>query len=145
MAAKEARLSQNPKLKKRARYEQPSPAKQPVSWRFYETDNDGPFRWDAISDADLRVVVWIMATIDHKLWSSVSGEGVGNIKGIPLSRLSQEALHRLRAIKKDDLDQLYEIRVGGKPRVWGIKRGDAFHVLWWDPEHKVCPSKMRHT
>jgi hypothetical protein len=112
VAAKQARLSQNPPLGKRARYESAEPTRQAVSWRFNEADIDGPFRWDAISSQAIQMVVRVMVTIDRKQWTDASGEGMGKIKGIPLNRLSPAALQRLRAIKKDDLDKLYEIHLG---------------------------------
>ena len=29
--------------------------------------------------------------------------------------------------------------------VVGIRKNEDFHVLWYDPEHEVCPSKKKHT
>ena len=52
---------------------------------------------------------------------------------------------RLRELQQDDSDGLYELRFGGKERVWGIRRDDRFCILWWDPEHMVCPSTLKNT
>jgi hypothetical protein len=70
---------------------------------------------------------------------------MGEIKSIPVENLSPEATQRLREVHHDDEEWLFEIRLGNKPRVWGIRRETVFLVLWWDPEHLVCPSPLRHT
>jgi hypothetical protein len=30
--------------------------------------------------------------------------------------------------------------MGARERLWGFRRGSVFHVVWWDPDHKVCPT-----
>ncbi len=62
-----------------------------------------------------------------------------------VSRLSPEAQKRLREIKQDDLDELTSLRLSGRERVWGIRESGIFHLLWWDPEHRVFPTTRQHT
>ena len=62
-----------------------------------------------------------------------------------VNNLSKVAQKRLKDLKQDDIDQLWRFRFTGEQRIWGIKRGHIFHVLWWDPQHKVYPSKKKHT
>lgn len=116
-----------------------------VSWRFNEADRDGPFSWAAIADADLQRVVLVMESMDDRTWNAASGDGVGQIKAIPVANLGVLGLKRLRDLHLDDLEVLHEIRLAARPRVWGIRRLHTFHVLWWDPDHQVCPSKLKHT
>jgi hypothetical protein len=66
-------------------------------------------------------------------------------KPIPVESFSPEAKKRLKEIDLDDYDGLWELRVSGKPRVWGILNHNIFYLVWWDPDHKVCPSHLRHT
>ncbi len=33
----------------------------------------------------------------------------------------------------------------GKQRIWGIKDRNILKVLWWDPDHEVCPSLKKYT
>jgi len=40
---------------------------------------------------------------------------------------------------------MYAIRLSGKKRVWGIREGRLFSLVWWDPEHTVGPSEKKHT
>ena len=39
----------------------------------------------------------------------------------------------------DDVDELYQLRVTGAERVWGIRSGPLLRLLWWDPNHEVYP------
>lgn len=59
--------------------------------------------------------------------------------------LAKEANSRIRELKLDDEDGLFSLRLEGIKRVYGITRGSTFYVIWWDPKHRVCPSKKKHT
>jgi len=59
--------------------------------------------------------------------------------------LERPARDRLRAIKQDDTDVPWRFRFSGTRRLWGIRVGDVFRVLWWDPDHVVCKSHKKHT
>lgn len=106
-------------------------------------DLAGPWGWSnfAVDHAD---------TLHEKCanWETmrdVEVFGSGGNKRIPAERLCQEAQDRLTALELDDHGALWELRLAGKPRVWGLRSGYVFYPVWWDPEHTVCPSKLRHT
>lgn len=64
---------------------------------------------------------------------------------VTVSTISNEAQKRLRDIQQDDIDELFSLRLSGTERIWGIRDGRVFYVLWWDPEHTVCPAHKKHT
>ncbi len=64
---------------------------------------------------------------------------------IAIEKLSKEAQQRLSQIQLDDLDELYSIRLNGRGRVFCVHRPQYMRVLWFDPEHQVCPSTLKHT
>ena len=35
---------------------------------------------------------------------------------------------------------MHSLRLSGQERVWGILDQGVLSVLWWDPDHAVCPS-----
>jgi len=43
------------------------------------------------------------------------------------------------------IETLVSLRIMGAVRIWGIRVHNCFKVLWWDPEHKIFPSKLKHT
>jgi hypothetical protein len=55
--------------------------------------------------------------------------------------VAANALARLTEIRLDDAsDLLYSLRLSGKRRIIGLRKGREFCPVWWDPEHEVCPS-----
>jgi hypothetical protein len=111
-----------------------------VAWRFGMVDFNGPWCWTRMSADKQTEIYRKLSNFEKKAWTEFEGKG-GN-KNIPLSNLCVAAKKRLNSLKLDDADgSLYELRTAGKERVWAIRQGDILHLLWWDPEHEVCPSK----
>jgi len=42
-------------------------------------------------------------------------------------------------------DTIFGFRLDGRKRLWGFRQGRVFHVVWWDPMHKVYEVSKRHT
>jgi hypothetical protein len=111
------------------------------SWRFADCDNDGEWAWDW--QAFLNHFDTLMA-MEGTAWGQLGKTGtIGSAKHIPLANLCRDAQTRLERLGLDDADALWELRLGGKPRLWGRRLGHCLHFLWWDPEHTVCPSTKR--
>jgi len=67
-------------------------------------------------------------------------------KDYELDRLpNAAALARLVELEYDDEDQISRLRITGKGRLYGFRRGERFYALWWDPEHEIWPSTKRNT
>jgi len=64
---------------------------------------------------------------------------------VSVDKLSPEAQKRLNELNLGDTERLYRLKFTGKLRIWGILHGHIFKILWFDPEHTVCPSQLRHT
>ncbi len=64
---------------------------------------------------------------------------------VPVDQFYPEAKRRLKEIKMYDTDELLHMGLSGKERIWGVKIGRVFQILWWDPNHTVCPSYKKHT
>lgn len=64
---------------------------------------------------------------------------------IAVADLSAAAKKRLETINQDEVDALYSLRLAGAERLWVILHGNVCYLLWWDPDHTVCPSKRKHT
>lgn len=75
-------------------------------------------------------------------WPDIEGE---DHHFIETGRLSKTAQERLAAINQDDAPGVFSFHFSGKRRIIGIRDGSAIKLLWWDPEHQVCPSHKKHT
>lgn len=115
----------------------------PPVWRVSTIDTEGRWGWHQM-DSD---TVW--NDIHKKIISFESMTWVEIYKGgsheVPITDLCPQAKRRLSEIKLDDIDDLFSLRLTGKKRIWGIKDRNIFKILWWDPNHEVCPSPKRYT
>lgn len=106
-------------------------------------DHDGPFAWSGLSPAEVEKI-----RNRCRDWESMRLGELSNVSGnkpIPAGSFSADAKKRWKEIELDDYDGLWELRLGGKPRVWGVLKHNIFYLVWWDPEHQVCPANLRHT
>jgi hypothetical protein len=83
-----------------------------------------------------------MRDFETMAWPEILGR---NNHAIPLGDLCYAAQKRLVEIQQDDVDDLISLRLTGTMRVWGIRDRNILKILWWDPNHNVCPTQKRHT
>lgn len=108
-------------------------------------DVEGDWSCHSIGAAELRDAGAKLAELEKLTWAEATGGSSARITRIPTPSLTPDARKRLEELKLDDFGELYEIRVAGKPRIWGVREEPVFYFLWWDPNHKVCPARLRHT
>ena len=114
-----------------------------IAWRFNAVDKNGPFSWLELDDpTEHKTVIETLADIETMHEAALAGRGC---HFIALSKLAKKAQVRLTALDLDDLDELYSIRLNGRGRVFCVHRPQYMRVLWFDPEHKVCPSLKKNT
>jgi len=101
-----------------------------------------PFGWHEIERVKLDEIRNKLANFESMTWGEILGR---NSHLIPVGDICKGARDRLEALKQDDIDELLSLRLSGKQRIWGILEEQALKLLWWDPEHLVCPSQKKHT
>jgi hypothetical protein len=99
-----------------------------------------PFGWSGISREDLGKVLDQLKTFEGMMWRELLFQGGRRHKMVPTGNICPKAQQRLDEIGEGELDQLVEFGLGGRSRIWGILRQGVLHLLWWDPDHQVCPS-----
>lgn len=134
----------NPADAKQVRVQEQDYRQQEVRWSFALFDPEFELRVNAQShDSFLDVGSW-MKSAEGRTWAQIEANRKRD-HPVPTSGLVPGAQRRLRELKQDDVDELWRLRFSGTRRIWGIRQGRFFRVLWWDPDHLVCPSKKRHT
>lgn len=114
-----------------------------ISWQVQSLDLEGPYGWAAVG----RKVFW------EDIWPKILNfetQTWGELKGrqshfVARDRLSREARKRLEVLGQDDVDELFSLRLSGRQRLWGIVDRHVFKMLWFDSDHAVCPSLLKHT
>ncbi|MBB3410836.1 hypothetical protein FHT87_004783 [Rhizobium sp. BK316] len=116
---------------------------KPISWRFSSVDRGGPYSWAALEDpATYKAVIQKLSEIETLSETDLRQQGSHPIE---LHKLSGEAQQRLREIHHDDIDSIFSIRLMGAVRVHCIHHLNVMRVLWYDPEHQVCPAPLKNT
>lgn len=113
-----------------------------VCWQFSKMDMSGPFSCENILFEDWLLILTKMREWEKMTWNEIVGK---RDHYISVEQLSSEAKKRLIEIEMDDIDEIFSLHLGGKKRLIGIRDRNIFCVLWWDKEHKVCPSVKKHT
>ncbi len=93
--------------------------------------------WGSVDDAQLHEIRQKLAHFEAKTWNEILVKEKHRNHTVPISKLRPSARERLEAMRLDDVDEVVSLRLTGPQRVWGYRIVAVFHVLWWDPEHKV--------
>ena len=112
-------------------------------WLTNVADLGGPFPWTQCDHNQLfREVIPRLHNLESNTWHTLHMTGSHPISVDKICKLAHDRLHE---IGKTQCENLYSLRLTGRERIWGIKIGYVFHLLWWDPGHQICPSPLKHT
>jgi hypothetical protein len=136
----------NPSASKTPRVEERTDSNRECpSWRIQLLEVVDPFGWHAIERDKLLEVREKLGQFESRTWNEIVVVAKKNNHAVRRDQLCKEAQDRLRQLKLDDIDELTSLRLSGAERVWGIRDNAIMMVLWWDPDHLVCPSEKKHT
>lgn len=117
-----------------------------ICWRLCHVDHDGPWGFGKIDSPTLRWLMERLARFEsmtiNELFHSGGYPGVDyDVASIP----NTAALNRLDEIRLPDMTKIHRLQLSSTARLYGFLIDHVFHVVWWDPEHEVWPSKKKHT
>lgn len=120
-----------------------NPMDQNPVWHIGTLDVDGPWGWTEI-DKRLFIddILSRIRNYESMFWKDILGK---NSHEVPVSQISSIAQKRLAQINLDDIETIVSLRLASKQRIWGIRVENILKILWWDPNHQVYPSKVKHT
>lgn len=119
------------------------PAMQ-FKWSTDRLDWGGPFSWNALTtERLLREIIPKLQDYESMTWGEL--EGTTGSHFVDVTDLVKTARKRLKEIGMHDTDQLFSLRLAGKIRIWGVRDIAVLQMLWWDPDHEVCPSEKKRT
>lgn len=122
-----------------------------IIWLFDKIDRSGIYAFDVNRpDFDHKEVLGKMIDYSSMTWGKVKRQTHDNGKSkhhfLSPGSLSKEAVERLKAKDLEEFsDYIFSFALQNKIRIVGIRNGERFHVLWYDPAHEICPSKKRRT
>ena len=144
MRNKKSSRNRNPKTQKKATSD-PSltTADKTLMWEVSKIDDDSPWGWNQIDCPYFLKNIWKkMRDFETMTWGEILSK---NHHAIAVSRIIGDAQKRLRELGHDDVEELVSFRLTGRQRLWAIRLGNVSSLLWWDPNHEICPSHKRRT
>lgn len=122
-----------------------------VAWGLGKIDIDGSWGWN-----NIEITKWWtdilpkLKNFETMTWGQVisasggksTGSGTNN-HNIPVDKIIKKARDRLEEIHLDDIDEVFSLRLSGDERIYGILEGNILKVVWYDPNHEICPSTKR--
>ncbi|MEW6364442.1 MAG: hypothetical protein AB1714_07370 [Acidobacteriota bacterium] len=115
------------------------------AWRIRRLDLDGPFSWKGVAGDVLDRIRRRLADLEGMTWNEILIQGRKQNHTVEVGDLCAQARARLLEIHADDIEELVSLRVTGEERIFGIRQEGTLELLWWDPQHRVCPSQKSHT
>jgi hypothetical protein len=119
--------------------------KMKPSWRISFVRTVEPWGWHSLTGDELQEVHTKLCEYESKTWSEILVQEQYRNHQVECYKLCKEAQDQLSELELDDLEQLVSLRLSARQRVWGILDHHILHLLWWDPEHLICPSLKKHT
>lgn len=144
MRNKRARRNRNPKSRKKPTSPSiVSTQDKKLVWKVARIDDNSQWGWNQITCPDFLRNIWEkMHNFETMTWGDILGR---DHHEIPVSNIIRQAQKRLEELGHDDEEILVSFRITGRKRVWAIRSGAEAFLLWWDPNHEICPSHLRHT
>ena len=120
-------------------------------WMFDMIDKGGKFAFDVLrDDFNHKEVLDKMIHYSTMTWADIkqqtNDKGKSKHHFIGCDSISKDAIDRIHAKKLDEFsDMIFSFAFQNKLRIIGIRSNQCFHVLWYDPNHEVCPYSKKHT
>ena len=134
-----AKLQPEPaKVPKKAGFDE-NPLRLRPAWRIGHMEMIDPFGWHLLDKATLHEIREKLKNFETMYLGDIFGPKKQSHM-VDVSQLCKEAKDRLSDLRLDEFEQLLSLRLTGKKRVWGILEHNVIILLWWDPNHLVCPS-----
>lgn len=122
-----------------------------VIWRFDWIDMSGKFAFN-INRYDFQHKDVLEKIIEYSsmTWADIKKQthdyGKSKHHYLAVDKLSKDAKDRLNTKKLMDYnDSIFSFALTNKLRIVGIRSEEFFYVLWYDPNHEVCPSVLKQT
>jgi hypothetical protein len=111
------------------------------SWRVAQLELVDQFGWYTLSRDKLLDIRKHLAEFESMTWNEISVKAKYFHHAIPVNNIISVAQKRLEVMGLHMLDELFRFRLANMERVWGYRDRGTMHLLWWDPDHKICPSR----
>jgi hypothetical protein len=123
-----------------------STSNERLCWRYRHADHGGPWCFHNAAGDGFCGLLTRLANFESMTVNEAFHQGDYPGKDYDVDQIpNRAALDRLEALGLPDMTKISVLRLGGQQRLYGFLQDNIFHVIWWDPEHEIWPSTLRHT
>ena len=124
---------------------------KPPVWAFSKSDFDHS-KWglETNSNQILRITKKLK-DFEGMTWRQILGDTSGR-KSAPknceknVTQIISEAQERFKQLNLyHEHDSIYSLTIDGATRLWGVRTGNIFYVVWIDTQHEIYPVSKSHT
>jgi hypothetical protein len=115
-----------------------------LAWRISRLEMVDPFGWHVVDEGTADEIRKKLGYFESMTVNQVFVVSKHNNHSVRFDRLCPEAKRRLADLRLD-IEELHSLHLTGVKRVWGFLTENVLNLLWWDPNHQVCPSVKKHT
>lgn len=88
-----------------------------------------------------------LISFEGQTWAEIQSASGGRRNGTnshfeDIAILCKDAQRRIEELHLD-IDQVFSLRLTATLRIYGILENGVFNVLWYDPNHEICPAVKR--
>lgn len=116
----------------------------PFKWRINSTyiDYDHPeYGWQKIPvEYLLGTIITRFHNLEGQTWAEIKFAD-NHCHPKPILDLNGNLQNRLRERNLDHLGDIFQISIGGRPRVFGYRERQIFYPIWWDEDHQIDPAE----
>jgi len=109
------------------------------SWRVANMEMVEPFGWHGVDGATLQYIRGRLAHFETMTWAEILVRAKKQNHSIKVSDICSAAQQRLEVLSLV-LEDVVSLRLSARERVYGYLENGVLIVLWWDPDHQICPS-----
>ncbi len=118
---------------------------QSPSWRIRRIKMVDPHGWHVLDSSTVGYIREKLSSFETMTWSQILVVAKKHNHLIAVSEICREAQEHLAEINMEDIDEVLSLRLSSRERVWGVLDRGVVELLWWDPEHSICPSPLKNT
>jgi hypothetical protein len=115
------------------------------AWRISKLSFKDPYGWHVLSVEDVYSIQQKLLHLESMTWDEILVKGRKSYHLVAITKLCKAAQDHLAEMAIEDIDELLSLRLSATERVWGILDRGIVELLWWDPNHEICPSVLKHT
>lgn len=119
-------------------------AEERPAWRLGLLELCEPYGWHRVEPGMIPEVQSKLKNFESMTWAEILVKGNKQNHSVERFKLCKEAQKRLEELKLEP-DDLVSLRLSGESRIWGIQEDKVLVLLWWDPDHEICPSHLKGT